>query len=206
MLRSRHAALLALLASVAAACATTNAPVSYDFAGWDADGDGFIGRSEFLRGFAATHLDAEWDRDGDGRIDPPEFADATFRAWDHDNDGALDGSEWRASVLRWDADGVDFGPFDTWDADLDGRIERGEFDARLRASDLYGAWDRDLDGAVTYAELGESFYRLWDLDRSGYLDDTEWGDAELLAFHTGIQKAARSKKEDADGRAGKVSS
>ena len=89
--------------------------------------------------------------------------------------------------------------------DFDGHVDRTEFDTRLHQSGLHTVWDRDLDQAVTLAELGDGFFRLWDLDASGYLDDTEWGDAELLAFRAGMRIAPPPESERTAERTGKVS-
>ncbi|MEU7278176.1 EF-hand domain-containing protein [Streptomyces sp. NPDC045431] len=144
-----------------------------EFRSMDADGDGSVGRDDFLRaprrlleelgipedaGKGRALMDAnerQWgfllsiaDKDEDGTLTVDEYTAArispSFRAPQHQGEGDVSGTL-----------------FDVLDADGDGSIDRDEF---VRAADFLG---------MTAEEAGEYFARL-DADDSGRVDGKEF--------------------------------
>ena len=92
-----------------------------------------------------------WDANADGFLNPAEFGanwvgTGTFGVWDANDDGFLDENEWRVGVGN---DAAEFGLFDDWDTDNDNRLAVNEF--------------------------GVGSFGVFDDNRDGLIDNTEWG-------------------------------
>lgn len=61
-----------------------------------------------------------------------------------------------------------------WDLDADSRIDREEYDAGYRGSNIYADYDADADGLFDAAELGDVTYAMMDLDNDGVVSVAEW--------------------------------
>ncbi|GGK54637.1 EF-hand domain-containing protein [Salinarimonas ramus] len=176
MLRKRTAfvvacSLAALALSVPPATAQTRA-----FEALDADGDGALGRAEFLAELEGREgLFETFDADADGALAPVEFRDGLYATWDRDDDGALSVSEWDRGVDAW------FGEDDVelevgqWDDDRNGTIEPEEFAEGLDETGLFAGLDASDDALLDDEELYGGVFDRADIDEDEELDEDEGG-------------------------------
>ena len=92
-----------------------------------------------------------WDANANGFLDQNEFGanwagTGTFGVWDANDDGFLDENEWGVGVGN---NAAEFGLFDDWDTDNDNRLAVSEF--------------------------GVGSFGVFDDNRDGLIDNTEWG-------------------------------
>ena len=72
---------------------------SYTWNEWgtyDADGDGYLGTTEFQELFDEEAWQGVWDADGDGVVGRDEMADTFWDLFDGNDDDRIDANEWEA--------------------------------------------------------------------------------------------------------------
>ena len=171
------------LASVSAILAALTAPVVAQEvgAGWDADGDGALGESEFAEGFAERGIFSSWDQDSDGLLSDNEFSEGVYGTYDRDVSGDLDETEYgmtedgMGATGFWgdEEDGYDY---QAWDIDGDGVILSNEFADGWGEVGMLGEWDVDGDGALSEDEFTTGVYGEYDDDDSGVIEEPELTD------------------------------
>lgn len=146
------------------------------------------------------YLRSRYDRDGNGRIERPEYdrGDAAFARLDRDGDGSIGRRDFDREIVPppdlvvpyllvrtfgpEDADSVGFDEiergFARLDRDGDGRVFRGEFEAKSPRqgpdffASLLAGIDWDGDGALALTEV-KSFFERHDRDGDGLLGQME---------------------------------
>ena len=79
------------------------------------------------------------------------------------------------SFLLTSCEGQDsYVTYDEWDQDEDEVISDKEFYDGITATGYHANWDLNSDNNVTDEEVLRGFYRIWDTDGDGVIDQAEW--------------------------------
>lgn len=100
---------------------------------------------------------------------PATLAQSEFEKNDANKDGKISRHEFYSNV-------EDFGANQYRDKDRDNRLDRFEFD-EIGSHAKFENWDSNGDSFLNTNEFYDGVYGHFDVDRNGYLDDTEWDGA-----------------------------
>lgn len=143
------------------------------FEEWDKDEDNKIDRIEFRETFT-RHYFSDWNDKDNDYLDDEDLYQGIFGKIDQNNDKYLTEAEWLESVEYWYAEYAVI-EFDSTDADADGRVGMAEFTDNDNLVDFYENWDTNKeDELLTEDELAAGLFSLWDVDKSGYIEETEY--------------------------------
>lgn len=97
-------------------------------------------------------------------------ATADIGLFDGNEDGMLDNDEFSAGFNEGDR----FGAFDT---NRDGTLDADEFGARMGDEDM-SLFDGNEDGVLDDEEFTQGTYQRYDRDRSGFIEESEYGEVD----------------------------
>lgn len=152
----------------------------------DANGDGYIDRTEAAKSQRLAEKFDQLDADKDGRLGPSEFKREGRRGWDGK------GGDRRFALAR--GHGPGFGKLDT---DGDGRISRTEAAAQPRFAERFDRMDANKDGFVDRADhearakqRQDAWFAEADTNKDGQLSRAEYDAAHQKTrekFHEKMQ-------------------
>jgi Ca2+-binding EF-hand superfamily protein len=137
---------------------------------WNADGNGYLDKTEFTNGFNQSGIFKTLDNNGDGKLGTNEFYTLSyqiFSSWDVNSDGSLDSTEFLSTKLTTGGDAIQ------WDGDRDGTLTRGEF-----SRGLFRAMDANNDGYIEPDELTSGVFDILDTNGNNQLAPDEWAVGE----------------------------
>lgn len=159
-----------ILSLVVVSCERTEDIAFYE---WDNDGDDKIDRKEFTETFT-RHYFSDWNNKDNEYLDDEDLYKGVFARIDENNDKYITEAEWLKNVDRWYAKYAVI-EFDSTDADADGRVGLSEFTDDDNLIEFYENWDvNKKDEVLTDDELASGLFSLWDIDKSGYIEESEY--------------------------------
>ncbi len=146
--------------------------VGSPFAEWDVDHSDSLDRTEFDAWWKAVRARTVWSVDDAPGLTRDQFEHRVFKKWDRNGDGLITESEWREGVdLIW---GRPQGTWSDWDRNGDAQLDFEEVKDGLEQRGLYEQVDTNGDGVIDDKELAAWLFNVFDADRDGKIDRTEW--------------------------------
>lgn len=155
--------------------ATAQNTVYYEFL---PNAAGEIDKDGFDIGYHAVF--SQWDGNGDQNVSEEELFKVLFSRLDKDTNNYLTAEEWKVAQ-KYFLNITSFSlEFKKLDLDGDANLTVSEFDSAMKNSGLFSYHDTNRDGLLTRKELNAMIYRLMDLDKSGFIDQKEFGLLRVL--------------------------
>ncbi len=153
---------------------------SYSFKHWDLNKDGIVDKHEFHQSLMEKRMIRKWDKNKDGRLSELELYKGFYGLWDRNNNGKIDHKEWEYGTQNYFAvyNSIDHGTFEDWDQNGDAYLDEKEFQLSMTKADYFGAWNFNKKNSVNTEELSEKLFGLWDGNKDGHLEESEYDDVQ----------------------------
>jgi hypothetical protein len=123
--------------------------------------------------FASNRSYGEWDENDDNFLDNNEFDRGFFETWDLNDDDLIDENEWKSASNDF---GLRDQKWSDWDKNRDNNLDENEFRTGFANKKYYRDWDKDGDKRINEREYSDGIFLLWDNNKDGMLDDTEYNE------------------------------